>query len=72
MRFMEVDPVFQARSVAITVIVFDPHTRDERTLDHVHDPRVAIAPFTVTLATHPVSDTVPESVGLPVTMALFE
>ncbi len=66
---MEAAPVFPAVSVAITVIVLDHPVRPETTFDHVHVPSVAAEPFTVTLATHPVSVTVPEIVGEPVTVA---
>jgi hypothetical protein len=73
MRFsmMLVDPVFQAKSVASTVRVFAHHARFVMTFDQLHVPRVAAPPFTVTLATHPVSDIVPKSVGVPLTTALF-
>ena len=65
------DPVFPARSVAMTVRVFAPHTRFVRILDQLPVMRVAGIPFILTLATHPVSYTVPESVGVPLTTTLF-
>jgi hypothetical protein len=71
LSMMLVDPVFHAISVASTVRVLAHHTRFVMTLDQLHVPRVAAPPFTVTLATHPVSDIVPASVGVPLTIALF-
>ena len=67
----DLDPVFPARSVATTSTLLSPPLRSNTVLDHVPDPRVAVSQFTITLATHPVSDTVPESVGNPVTISLF-
>ena len=70
-RITEVDPVFPARSVAMISIVLSPPVRSYTGLDQLPDPRVAASPFTRTLATHPVSVTVPVRVGTPVTMSLF-
>jgi hypothetical protein len=67
----EVDPVFPDRSVATTVTVLSPPLRSNTGLDQVPDPRVAVSQFTATLAIHPLSDTVPESVGNPITLSLF-
>lgn len=66
---MEVDPVFPERSVARAVMVFAPFTRLLITFDQVPELTVAVIPFTETLATPPESDTVPEKVGEPVTVA---
>jgi hypothetical protein len=71
LSMMLVDPVFQAVSVASTVRVLAHHTRFVRTFDQLHEPRIARLQFTLTLATHPVSDTVPKRVGVPLTIALF-
>lgn len=71
LRVMEVDPVFPEVSVAIAVTVFAPEARSKRTFDQVPDPRVAAPPLTVTLATPPESDTVPEMVGFPLIVALL-
>ena len=67
----EVDPVLPARSVATTSTVLSPPVRSYTVLDQVPDPRVAVSQFTITLATHPVSVTLPERVGNPVTISLF-
>ncbi len=48
-----------------------PPLKVERFLVHVPDPRVAVSQLTTTVATHPVSVTVPVRVGYPVTIALF-
>ena len=66
-KLIETEPVFPLVSRAITVIVLLPAVRLERTLAHVPAFTDAALPLTVTLAIHPVSVTVPEMVGLPVT-----
>lgn len=55
----------------MAVTVFRPPVRSYMTFDQVPDPIVAAKPFTKTLATHPVSDTVPDTVGNPLTVELF-
>lgn len=70
-RVSEVDPVFPARSVAMTVITLGPAGSPVRIFDHVPVPRLARLPLTVTLAIPPVSDTVPAIVGAPVTRSLL-
>ncbi len=70
-KIIDVDPVFPVVSVATTVIVLLPPERLYSVFVHVQLPRFAITPFTVTLVIHPVSDTVPESVGNPVTILLL-
>lgn len=69
-RITEVAPVFPARSVATIATVLSPPVRSYTGLDQLSDPRVAARPFTTTLATHPVSVTVPVRVGTPVTISL--
>ncbi len=71
LRTIEVDPVFPERSVATILIVLSPHERETFILYQLPVQRVARAQFTVTLATHPESETVPKSVGVPVTRALL-
>jgi hypothetical protein len=66
---MEVDPVFQEKSVAIAVIVLAPFVKLGITLVHVPKSRVAPDPFTKTLATPPESETVPVKVTEPVIIA---
>lgn len=66
---IEVDPVLPAVSVAMTVTTFAHPVRESAALDHVPGASVADDPLTVTPTTHPASDTVPESVGAPVTVA---
>lgn len=65
---IEVDPVFPARSVAITVIVLLQPLSDVSVLDQVPDPSVAREPLTSTLAMSPESDVVPEIVDNHVTV----
>jgi hypothetical protein len=67
----EVVPVLPERSVATIVTVWSPPLRLGTGLDQLPDPRVAVSQLTTTLATHPVSVTVPVRVGVPVTIALF-
>jgi hypothetical protein len=66
---MEVDPVFQEKSVAIAVMVLAPFVKLVITLVHVPKSRVAPDPFTKTLATPPESETVPVKVTEPVIIA---
>jgi hypothetical protein len=51
--------------------VLSPPVRSYTGLDQVPDPRVAASPFTRTLATPPVSVTVPVRVGAPVMISLL-
>ncbi|MFZ2256295.1 MAG: hypothetical protein WAW30_07215 [Patescibacteria group bacterium] len=62
--------VLPARSVANTSTVLSQGARSNTVLDHDHASSVAASQFTMTLATHPVSVTVPESTGKPVTISL--
>lgn len=71
LSMMEVDPVFPARSVATIATVLSPPLRLGTGLDQLPDPRVAVSQLTTTLATHPVSVTVPVRVGVPVMISLF-
>jgi hypothetical protein len=67
---MEAEPVFPAKSVATTLIVFEPSTRLKSVFDQVPDQKVAGKPSTRTLDTQPVSVTAPVSVGKPLTIWL--
>ncbi len=69
---IEVEPVFPDRSVATTLIVLTPPTRLVKAFDQVPVQRVAVAPFTKTLAMPPVSVAVPENTGEPLTRAPLE
>ncbi len=67
---VEVDHVFPAASVAITMSVLGPGARPMSVLENVPDQNVAGLPFTVTLVILlSVSVTVPDSTGEPVTVA---
>lgn len=64
-------PVFPAVSVAMILTVLTPPGSPVSTRDQLPDPRVAIRPFTVTLAMPPESLTVPVNVGEPAIIALL-
>jgi len=66
---VEVVPVLPARSVARTVIVLEPRVRPGSVYCHVPGSSIAVEPFTVTLAIHPVSVVLPRITGVPVTTA---
>jgi hypothetical protein len=70
-RMTDIAPVFPARSVATILTVLSPPVRSYTGLDQVPVPRVAVSQFTTTLATQPVSVTLPVRVGTPVTISLL-
>lgn len=70
-RMTDIAPVFPARSVATIFTVLSPPVRSNTGLDQVPVPRAAVSQFTTTLATQPVSVTLPVRVGTPVTISLF-